>query len=158
MKKIAIFLLLVLTVKLSAQQTIYNPKANAQAEIDAAIEQAAKENKHVLIQVGGNWCPWCVKLHNYCDTVEVIDSILKADYLLVRVNYSKENKNTATLNRLEYPQRFGFPVLLVLDTNGKRIHTQDSGLLEAEGAYDSAKLKRFLLSWNTTALDSHLYK
>ena len=38
---------------------------------------------------------------------------------LSRINYSKENKNPETMALLEYPQRFGFPVLVVLDAAGK---------------------------------------
>ena len=43
---------------------IYNPAANAQADIDAAAAKAKKENKHIFVQVGGNWCVWCIRFHN----------------------------------------------------------------------------------------------
>lgn len=35
--------------------TIYNPEANAKVEIASAVKKAKAENKHVLLQVGGNW-------------------------------------------------------------------------------------------------------
>jgi hypothetical protein len=73
------------------------------------------------------------------------------------VNYSKENKNPEVLASLEYPQRFGFPVLLVLDQNGKRLHTQDTGLLELNKGYDPEKVARFLLSWNRSAVSPENY-
>ncbi len=34
---------------------IYNPSADAKADIQKAVTQAKKEGKHVLLQVGGNW-------------------------------------------------------------------------------------------------------
>ena len=34
---------------------LYDPSADAKAEIAQAIKKAKTENKHVLIQVGGNW-------------------------------------------------------------------------------------------------------
>ena len=34
-------------------------------DLQQAIQLAGQENKHVLVQVGGNWCPWCVKLHGF---------------------------------------------------------------------------------------------
>ncbi len=46
---------------------IYNPQANARADIDAAVAKAKKEGKHVFIQVGGNWCGWCIAFHNMVD-------------------------------------------------------------------------------------------
>ncbi len=133
--------------------TIYNPSADAKADIDAAIKSAAAENKHVLIQVGGNWCPWCLKLHNLYYSDPVIDSLLKSDYILVMVNYSKENKNHEVLKELESPQRFGFPVLVVLNQKGVRIHTQDTGFLESASGYDVAKVIEFLKGWTVKAVN-----
>ena len=133
---------------------IYNPSADAKADIQAAVKKAESENKHVLIQVGGNWCPWCVKMHKLYYSEPVIDSLLKSDYILVMVNYSKENKNLAILKELESPQRFGFPVLVVLDGKGKRIHTQDTGLLESGSGYDVAKVVEFLKGWTVKAVSS----
>lgn len=45
-----------LCLSLNAQK-IYNPDANAKKDIENVIAKAKKEGKHVLIQVGGNWCP-----------------------------------------------------------------------------------------------------
>ena len=68
---------------------IYNPEADARADISAAVKQAKAENKHVLLQIGGNWCPWCVRLHGMETTDTQIDSLLKADYVLLMVNVPK---------------------------------------------------------------------
>ncbi len=121
-------------------------------ELENAIKQAKKENKHVLVQIGGNWCPWCVKLHNYFQTEATVKEVLTNNYIIVKVNYSKENKNPEVLKMLENPQRFGFPVLVVLNSNGQRIHTQDSGLLESGDCYDPKKVIGFLKNWTSAAL------
>jgi thioredoxin-related protein len=162
MKKINVFLLLLFFSlgSIVAQQpkvSIYNPEADAKADIKAAVSKAAAENKHVLLQVGGNWCPWCVKLHKLFHTDATADSLLKADYVFVLVNYSKENKNLPVLKELEFPQRFGFPALVVLDKTGKRIHTQDTGLLESGDGYDTKKVIGFLKGWSVQALDPKNY-
>ena len=34
---------------------IYNPSADAKADIQKSVAQAKKEGKYVLLQVGGNW-------------------------------------------------------------------------------------------------------
>jgi len=162
MKNIAISIFLILAVlgtgyAQESKVTIYNPLADAKVDINAAVAKAASENKHVLIQVGGNWCGWCVKFHKLLHTDTTIDSLLKADYVFILVNYSKENKNLPVLKELDFPQRFGFPVLVVLDKTGKRIHTQDSGLLEAGDGYDAKKVLGFLKGWNVAALDPKNY-
>jgi len=132
---------------------LYDPEKNALKQLEQAVQEAKMQNKHVLVQVGGNWCPWCIKLHSFINEHPELDSIITADYVPVRVNYSKENKNKVALEQLEYPGRFGFPVLVILDARGSRIHTQDTGLLESGKGYDYEKLKRFLLSWNRKAVE-----
>lgn len=140
-----------------AKITIYNPAADAQSDLQQALLKAAEEGKQVLIQVGGNWCPWCIKLHKFIHENQQIDSILKADYVFILINYSKENKNPEMMKQLEYPQRFGFPVMVVVDETGRRIHTQDTGILEDGEGYSVEKIKNFLLNWNTEALNPEKY-
>ena len=147
------FLLLAQPAKVS----IYNPNADARAEVNEAVAKAASENKHVLIQVGGNWCSWCVKMNGLFHSNTTLDSLLKADYIFVHLNYSKENKNLPILEELGFPQRFGFPVLVVLDKTGKRLHTQDTGLLESGDGYDVNKIVGFLKGWTVAALDPKNY-
>lgn len=147
--------------KIAAQQTeikIYNPKADANQQIENALAKAKKEGKHVFLQIGGNWCAWCIMLHKFYTTSPEIDSILKANYVLTMINYSKENKNLDVLERLEYPQRFGFPVIVILDASGKRIHTQNTVCLERGRAYDRKKFINFLYNWSPAALNPDNYK
>lgn len=160
MKYITLLVLVFFTLPVKSQETVklYNPDADAKKELAEAIQHAGEQNKHVLVQVGGNWCPWCIKLHGFFESETRVDSILRQDYILVRVNYSKENKNTEVLASLDYPQRFGFPVLLVLDQTGKRLHTQDTGYLELDKGYDPEKVSRFLLNWNVAATNPESYK
>jgi uncharacterized protein YyaL (SSP411 family) len=132
--------------------TIYNPNANAREDIASAVKQAKAENKQVLLQIGGNWCPWCIKLDGFMAQDPQIDSLLKADYIRVMVNYSKENKNEEIMKMLGNPQRFGFPVLVILDQDGIRLHTQDSWYLEKEKFYDKEKVVHFLEMWSVAAV------
>jgi uncharacterized protein YyaL (SSP411 family) len=157
MKKISLILVIYLLTAsyLLAQTeavTIYNPDANAREDIAAAVKQAKAENKQVLLQIGGNWCPWCIKLDGFMASDPQIDSLLKADYIRVMVNYSKENKNMEIMKMLGNPQRFGFPVLVILDQDGIHLHTQDSWFLEKDKFYDKEKLMHFLMMWNVAAV------
>jgi len=139
-----------LSLYLIAQQneTIYNPDADAKADVAAAIAKASSEGKHVFLQIGGNWCPWCVKFHKMLADDMKLDSLVNANYEVVKVNYSKENYNKELLSTLGFPQRFGFPVFVILDEKGKVLHTQDSGYLELGKAYDREKVERMFLLWS----------
>ena len=133
---------------------IYNPDADAREDIASAVKQAKAENKHVLLQIGGNWCPWCVKLHGLETTDMQIDSLLNANYVMVMVNVprEKDKRDPELMASLGNPQRFGFPVLVVLNQEGERIHTQDSWYLEQDKDYDREKVEQFFKMWTVEAV------
>jgi thiol:disulfide interchange protein len=132
---------------------LYDPNANAKNDISKAVAKADSTGKHVFIQIGGNWCKWCIRFNKFCKEDYQIDSLLQSSYVIVHLNYSSENKNMEILKTLGYPQRFGFPVLVILNGKGIRIHTQDTGLLESGDGYDKDKVMRFLSYWSPDALN-----
>lgn len=136
---------------------IYNPGADAAADLAAAQKKAAAENKHVLIQIGGNWCIWCKRFYKFTAEDTTLNRLLNKNFIVYHLNYSKENKNLPILQKLGYPQRFGFPVMVVLDAAGNRLHTQDSGLLEDADGYDKAKVASLLTKWGPDALNPAYY-
>jgi thiol:disulfide interchange protein len=142
----------------SQKITIYKPEANAAADLQAAVTKAKAENKHVLLQIGGNWCSWCLKFHNLTTSDAQLDSALRANYVVLKINYSKENQNLPVLKQLEYPQRFGFPVFVVLNSEGKRLHTQNSAYLEEDKGYSKKKIMEFLDQWSKPALTPERYE
>lgn len=137
---------------------IYNPNANAKADIQRAIKEAKTEGKFVFIEIGGNWCPWCVKFHLFIDDNQEIKNYVDQNFIVVNVNYSKENKNLDVLKDLGFPQRFGFPVFVVLDGEGQNIHIQNSAYLEEDGGYSQKKVLTFFKQWSPMALDPKTYE
>lgn len=137
---------------------LYNPDANATADIEAAVKKAAAENKYVLIQAGGNWCSWCLEFARLGKTDPQIDSAINSGFIWYHLNYSKENMNEAVFAKYGYPQRFGFPVFLILDGNGQRLNTQNSEYLEdGKKSYDKKKVLSFLDQWSPKALSPATY-
>jgi thioredoxin-related protein len=164
MKKIIVLSVTLLSAVLLFSQDmtkfkLYTPEAKAEQEIADAVKHAKAEGKHVLIQIGGNWCIWCARFHDFITSDAKIDSIVKAGYVVYHMNYSKENYNGKLLAKYGYPQRFGFPVFIVLDGNGKQLHTQNSGYLEdGKKSYDRDKVIEFFTGWSPSALDPKRYK
>ena len=136
---------------------LYNPQEDVSAAISKGLTIAKAENKHLFLQIGGNWCPWCLKFHKFCSDDKDIQSLIEKNFIIIKVNYSKENRNLETLKKLEYPQRFGFPVFVILDAEGKRIHTQSSAYLEDGDGYSKKRVMDFLTQWSPQALDPELY-
>lgn len=138
--------------------TLYHPDHDAKAEVQKAIDLANQNGKHVLVQVGGNWCGWCYRLQDFIEKDSVLRDLRANNFVTYHLNYSKENYNKEILASFDFPQRFGFPALLVLDAKGNRLHTQDSALLESGDSYDAKKVKNFLEMWTPKALSPELYK
>ncbi|MES2850972.1 MAG: thioredoxin family protein [Bacteroidota bacterium] len=141
------------------EKKLYNPTADATAEIEIAVKKAATENKFVLIQGGGNWCKWCIEFDRFCREDPQIDSLLKSSFVLYHLNYSKENENKPVFAKYDYAQRFGFPVFIILNQKGERIHTQNSVYVEdGKSSYTKEKVMEFLQSWTPRALDPSEYE
>lgn len=140
------------------EHKLYDPSANAESDIAAAVKKAKAENKHVLVQIGGNWCKWCIEFNRFSKADPQIDSLLKANYVIYHLNYSKENRNEKKLAEYGFPQRFGYPVFIVLDGNGNKIHTQNSSYLEEKESYSKTKVMEFLKQWNRAALSPQNYQ
>jgi len=134
-------------VKQTDTAKLYNPKADAKGDVAAAIRKAAAEHKNVLLQIGGNWCIWCIRFNDLVTHDPELDKYVRANYVIVHVNYSKENENEKLLAELGYPQRFGFPVFIVLDDKGNRLHTQNSAYLEEGKGHSKEKVLEFFKNW-----------
>jgi len=152
MKKLGI-LLFIIFIQLgyaNAQEkfSLYDVTADPYQQLASAKVKASQENKNILIQAGGNWCSWCRLFHKFSQENKKIDSILNADYVVLHINYSKENKNEKFFKEYNNPGRFGYPSFLVLNAKGDLLHIQDSGYLEEGKGYSEEKVSRFLLLWN----------
>lgn len=161
MKKILILSVFAILVQTSMSQEvkkIYNPQADAMKDVEEAVEKAKQESKHVFLIIGFNRCPWCHLFHNFIQTDQQIDSLLKTDFVKVMVNYDNENRNMELMKKLEYPNRFGFPVFVVLNSEGKKLHIQNSAYLEEGKGYNQKEVFKFFKQWSPAALDDKNYK
>lgn len=163
MKKLFLSFIIVTLTNLAISQelskfNLYVPGENAKAEIANAVKDAKVSGKNVLIEIGGNWCIWCARFNDFVHTDKSLDSLVSSNYVVYHLNYSKENKNTELLTKYKFPQRFGFPVFLILNDEGDLIHTQSSWFLEdGKKSYDKEKVTAFFSDWSKKALDPSQY-
>lgn len=160
MKKILIISFLsVLALSANAQlKKVYDETINPMEQIDKAIAQAAEQGKFVICQVGGNWCPWCLKFADFITKDEEIAKVVDDNFVYIHVSYNPhkstdETRDKAMLKRLGNPGRFGYPVFVVLDAKGNVIHLQDSSFLEEGKGYNKEKVLRFFNAWTPKAVE-----
>lgn len=125
--------------------TRFDPARDAAKDIRQAVAEARSSGRRVLLDVGGEWCIWCRRL----DTLFTVRSDLReyrdAHFVVVKVNWSRENKNEKVLSR--YPPVSGYPHLFVLDADGTLLRSQNTGDLEKGKGHDPDKVMRFLRAW-----------
>lgn len=132
---------------------LYDPTSDAKVEIANAVKKAKKEGKHVFLQIGGNWCGWCLAFDKKVKSNDTLQTAMDKNFVVYHVNYSKENKNLDVLASLGFPQRFGFPVFVILDGEGNRLHTQNSTDLEEGKGHSTKKTLNFFNNWSPSAID-----
>lgn len=163
-KKIILLLLTVISaLNVNAQNSlkkVYNEDINPIEQIDQAVAKAKSEGKFVICQVGGNWCPWCLLFADFISNDTTISKMIDDNFVYIHVNYNPRKSKDAEkaelakklMERLIRPARFGFPVFVVLDEEGKVIHIQDSGLLEEGKGYNQEKVLSFFKNWTPKAV------
>ena len=130
----------------TSRPAIYDENADGAKQIADALAVAKKDNKRVLLQFGANWCGWCHKLHTLCQNDEKIAPRLQEAYVVVLVDVNKGH-NEDINKRYGNPTRFGLPVIVILDADGKALVTQDTGKLEDGDHHDPKKVLAFLNEW-----------
>jgi thioredoxin-related protein len=120
----------------------FDPARDAAKDVAAAVATAKAQGKRVIVDVGGEWCPWCHILDRFVQSNADVKGLVEANYVWVKVNFSRENKNEALLS--QWPKIGGYPHLFVLDGAGKLVHSQNTSALEAEKDYDKPKFVAFL--------------
>ena len=150
----SLLILGMLSGRILAQEKVnlYDPSLDGMKQISEAASAARKAGKHVWIQFGGNWCSWCIKFDAFCKTDPEIIKIIADNYIPVKMNYDPSNRNDAANEFMGNPSRFGFPVFIILDGEGKVIHIQDSALLEEGQGYSKIKVARFFRNWTPPAI------
>ena len=137
------------------QKEIYDTKADAGAQVREALARAERENHHVLLMYGGNWCSWCLKLHNLFEDNREIARTLLYHYELVLVDIGRMDRNMDVAKRFGAdPKGQGVPFLTVLDSTGKPLVNQETGALEKGQVHDPDKVKAFLEKWKPKPRDA----
>ena len=123
----------------------FDPTRNPFDDLKSAVEVAKESSKRIILDVGGEWCIWCHRIDAFIHNTDEIKSLLEENFIILKINYSKENKNEKFLSH--YPQIAGYPHFFVLDEAGKLLHSQNTSELEKDKDYDKDKFIDFLNKW-----------
>ncbi|MBR1550145.1 MAG: thioredoxin family protein [Bacteroidales bacterium] len=159
MKRIIILLSMLACMATGAwaqAKKVYDEKVDAMKQIEEAVALAQGTGRYVMCQVGGNWCPWCLRFAEFATTDSVVAPLMEKNYVYIHVNYSKDNKNLEAMKFLGNPGRFGYPVFVVLNQDGQPIHIQESESLEEGKGYSRGRVEKFLRLWNKESVEAEV--
>ena len=153
-------ILFALTTNAQGLKKVYNEDINPIEQIDQAVAKAQSEGKFVVCQVGGNWCPWCLRFADFITNDTTVSKVIADNFVYIHVNYNprksegeaKARQAAELMKRLDKCGRFGYPVFVVLGEDGKVVHIQDSSFLEEGQGYNKEKVLRFFNNWTPTAV------
>lgn len=130
-----------------AAEKVFDAASDPAKDLKAAMDRAQAEHKNILMDVGGNWCSWCMLLDRTLHEDKELHDLLEKNYVVLHVNFSKENDNKEFLRR--YPQPKGYPALYVLSAQGRLLKAEtDTSELEGDhkisGGYNKDAVREFL--------------
>lgn len=102
MKKIILSLLFVLVAMSINAQTglkkVYDEKVNPMEQIDKALAMVKNDGskKFVICQVGGNWCPWCLRFADFISKDSDIMKVVNDNFVYLHVNYNPRKVSLST--------------------------------------------------------------
>ena len=126
----------------------YDENADALNSISKALKIAELENKYVLLQMGGNWCPDCRTLGEYFTRPD-IKAWLDDRAILVSVDVGEWNRNLNIVERYGNPISEGIPALVLLNSENEVMFATLAGELASVRSMS----KDDLIVWLQTKID-----
>lgn len=127
------------------QETHFDRNRDASADLQAALAEAHRTGRRVLVDVGGAWCMYCAQMDAFFQSHPDVLALRDQKFITVRVFYGEGQKNEKALAGLPPPE--GIPHFYVLGDDGKLLRSQHVIELRESGDYSAGKMKQFLEEW-----------
>ncbi len=134
------------TLQIAQAATLYDENANAHQLISAAIAQASRSHKHIVLDFGANWCFDCHVLESQMEKPGLA-SLIEHNFVVVKINVGEFDENRDLAQKYHVPLKYGIPALAVLDSRGRLLYAQDHGQFEDASHMNPSAFKEFFDKW-----------
>jgi thiol:disulfide interchange protein len=138
----------------AASRHIYPETADPKADIAAALAQAKRERKRVILDFGGDWCGDCQVLDIYFHQPPN-DDLLARNFVVVHVWIGHMDANVDIPKKYGVPINKGVPALAVLAPSGAVLFAQKNGEFEKMRSMDASSVTEFLKQWKPSGTAQH---
>jgi protein disulfide-isomerase len=130
----------------AADQPPYDEKADAHQQVAAAIAEASKAQKNIILVFGANWCGDCRALDAQMHKEELA-ALIASNYEVVKIDVGRFNKNQDIGEKYHVPLKHGIPALAVLDPAGNLLYAMDQGQFSNARSMSYESIKEFFVKW-----------
>ncbi len=127
---------------------LYSETADPKADIAAALKQAAREHKRVILDFGGDWCGDCQVLDIYFHEAPNAELLAK-HFIVVHVWIGRFDRNLDIGEKYGVPITKGVPALAVLNSKGAVVYAQSQHEFSNMRHMDAASVTEFLNRWKS---------
>ena len=121
----------------------FDATRNPRQDIRAAA--ATARGRHILVELGGQWCTWCLTLDRYLESQTEVEAAFSRSFVVVRVNVSTQNPNSAFLSAFPTPEHY--PHFIVLNAEGAYLGSQATEPFREGAGYSAEGLITFAQEW-----------
>lgn len=130
---------------------IYDVKADGEQQLNAALSQAGRERKRVLLNLGANWCSDSQAMFQLFHTDPEIRRVIEDYYVFEMIDVNQRglrSRNAKLVARFGDPLAAGIPALLVLDANGVLLNRDPSERLSDSDHRHPAIVLAYFRKWS----------
>ena len=131
-------------------QEIYDPHASGEQLLTAALSQAQKQGKRVLLDLGANWCSDSQAMAWLLQSDPAIHLEVQRHFILVMVDVNQNNganRNPELIARFGNPIGRGIPVLLILAPDGTLLNRDPAERLRDDAHRAPETVLAYLRKW-----------
>ena len=94
-------------------------------DVDAALKQAKKEGKDVLMDfTGSDWCGWCIRLNKEVFSQKEFLPAVTKNFVLVELDFPRRKQLSPEIKKqnVKWQQKFqvrGYPSIMLVDSDGR---------------------------------------
>ena len=125
---------------------LYDPNADAKADVAAAFTAAKASGKRVLIDYGADWCPDCHSLAAYMEGAAGT-ALIDRSFEVVRVDVGYWDHNLDVAGQYGDAIAKGIPAVVVYAADGKLIGSSADGSLASARGMSEAEVLAKLAAW-----------
>ena len=118
----------------------YDADRDPGEDLNVTLARAKSESKRVIIQVGGDWCPWCKLLSNELETNPKLSQTLDDHFVVMKL----ATGDAADEFLKDYPDIPAYPHWFVIESDGSLVESINPEPWEDGRGYDGDQVLAYL--------------